>query len=201
MAVARRNAAPAPGYPPLSVIPHGVRARPCFLGRARPVPFALEQTPMNDPSLLVQALNALGLGAYVPVALALIGLASAIATVYPPAWPGAAVLHKAALLLGRAAPATPAGKGPGPGPGPSGATAAAILVCLGAAALGACSAAQEQAACAVDAAVVPATDAALSASGGAAAVAGAVDAAAVHPAVQAGCAALAAPAAVATPPG
>ncbi|MBN9507640.1 MAG: hypothetical protein J0I21_00845 [Alphaproteobacteria bacterium] len=155
---------------------------------------------MNDPSLLVQALNALGLGAYVPVALALIGLASAIATVYPPAWPGAAMLHRIALLFGRAAPATPAGRGPGAGAGAGGGTAAVVLVCLGAAALGACSPAQEQAACAVDAAVVPAADAALRTSPGAAAVAGAVDAAAVHPAVQAGCAALAAPAA-ATPPG
>jgi hypothetical protein len=161
---------------------------------------------MNDPTLLAQALTALGLGAYLPVALALIGLASAIATVYPPSWPGAAMLHKLALLFGRAAPATPAGKGSAPGPG----TAAVVGLLLAAAALGACSTAQEATACAIDAAVVPAADAALTAAGGPAAVAGAVDAASVHPAVQAACAALAAPAASpaapapapsATPPG
>jgi hypothetical protein len=144
---------------------------------------------MNDPTLLAQALNALGLGAYLPVALALIGLASAIATVYPPSWPGAAVLHKLALLFGRAAPAAPAGKRATPA-----AAIALLLGGLGAATLGACSAAQVARACEVDAAVVPAADAALAAAGGPAAAAGAVDATAVHPAVQAGCAALAAPA-------
>ena len=61
-----------------------------------------------DPATLAALMQSLGWGAYVPVALALIGLFSAIATVYPPTAPGAAVVHKLALLIGRAKPATPA---------------------------------------------------------------------------------------------
>jgi len=60
------------------------------------------------PDVLTAMLQALGWGAYVPVALALIGLFSAVSTIYPPTAPGAVVVHKLALLFGRAAPAVPA---------------------------------------------------------------------------------------------
>ena len=60
------------------------------------------------PDVLATMLQTLGYGAYVPVALALIGLFSAVSTIYPPTAPGAAGVHKLALLFGRAAPAVPA---------------------------------------------------------------------------------------------
>jgi hypothetical protein len=50
----------------------------------------------------------LGYGKIVPIVLAGVGFFSAVATVYPTEWPGAAIIHKCALLVGKAAPATPA---------------------------------------------------------------------------------------------
>lgn len=64
-----------------------------------------------DPTTLSALMTQLGWGAYVPVVLAVIGLFSAISTVYRPTWPGASVVHKIALLFGHAKPATPAGTG------------------------------------------------------------------------------------------
>jgi len=63
---------------------------------------------MQQP--IVTMMQTLGWGAYVPMVLAVIGAFSLIATVYPPTWPGAAVVHKLALLFGNAKPATPAKK-------------------------------------------------------------------------------------------
>lgn len=63
-----------------------------------------------ETTLVVQGMNALGEGAYIPVVLAVIGAASAISTVYPANWPGAVWVHKFALLVRNAAPAVPAGK-------------------------------------------------------------------------------------------
>lgn len=65
---------------------------------------------MDTISLVEAGLTALGWGAYVPVAFAVVGLFSAVSTVYPSTWPGAAVVHSIALLKGNASPATPAGK-------------------------------------------------------------------------------------------
>jgi hypothetical protein len=61
-----------------------------------------------DQTLIVQLLTSLGEGAYIPVVLTVIGAASALSTVYPSTWKGAAIVHKVALLFGRAAPAVPA---------------------------------------------------------------------------------------------
>lgn len=62
-----------------------------------------------DPSqTIADVLTSLGYGAYVPVALAVIGLFSAVAAVWPPTWRGAATIHRLALLVGHAKPATPA---------------------------------------------------------------------------------------------
>ena len=60
---------------------------------------------LPDLSML---LTAMGDAQYIPVAAGVIGLASAVATIYPPTWKGAAILHKFALLVGNAAPANPA---------------------------------------------------------------------------------------------
>jgi hypothetical protein len=60
-----------------------------------------------DPTTLAALLAQCGYGAYVPVVLAVIGLASAIATVYPPNWPGAPIVRGVAMLFGHAKPATP----------------------------------------------------------------------------------------------
>lgn len=59
------------------------------------------------------AMTSLGYGQYIAVALALVGLASTIAPIYPVNWPGAKILHWLALLKGNAAPAVPAGSPPG----------------------------------------------------------------------------------------
>lgn len=56
---------------------------------------------MNE---LVPLLAALGYTSYVPIILAVIGLFSAISTVYPHDWPYASVIHTMALLLGKATP-------------------------------------------------------------------------------------------------
>ncbi len=65
---------------------------------------------MDPVTTTVEAgLTAAGYGAYIPLALAVIGAASMIATVYPPTWPGAKILHTFALLKGNAKPAIPAG--------------------------------------------------------------------------------------------
>ena len=63
-----------------------------------------------DPTTVIigTLLTSLGLSAYVPVALAVVGLASVVSTVYPQNWRGATTIHTVALLFGRAAPATPA---------------------------------------------------------------------------------------------
>lgn len=61
-----------------------------------------------DPTI-VAVMTQLGWAQYVPVVLALIGLASAVSAVWPPTWPGAAMIHKIALLVGHARPAVPAG--------------------------------------------------------------------------------------------
>lgn len=61
-----------------------------------------------EPTLVVSILNAMGKGAYVPAVLSVIGAASAVATVYPNNWKGAAFVHKLALLIGKATPANPA---------------------------------------------------------------------------------------------
>ena len=95
-----------------------------------------------DPTTLASLLASLGYGAYVPVLLAAIGLFSAISTVYPPTWPAAAAIHKGALLLGHATPATPAGSAT-----PSPALKAVLaLLCLGALGFGAsaCTPADQQ---------------------------------------------------------
>lgn len=63
---------------------------------------------MNDQSLVIQGMESMGLGAYVPVVLSVIGLFSAISTVYPPTWPGAGFVHTIALLFGKATPVVPA---------------------------------------------------------------------------------------------
>jgi hypothetical protein len=57
-----------------------------------------------DPATLAGLLTQFGYGAYVPVVLALIGLASAISTVYPPNAPGAVIVRALALLFGHAKP-------------------------------------------------------------------------------------------------
>lgn len=49
-------------------------------------------------------LSSLGYGAYIPVVLSAVGLFSAVATVYPTNWKGAAIIHKLALLIGNAKP-------------------------------------------------------------------------------------------------
>lgn len=53
-------------------------------------------------------LTSLGYAGWVPVVLAGVGFFSAVATIYPPTWPGSATIHKLALLLGNAKPETPA---------------------------------------------------------------------------------------------
>lgn len=53
-------------------------------------------------------MTSLGYGAYIPVLFAVVGLASAIATIYPQTWPGAGVIHSIALMIGKAKPASPA---------------------------------------------------------------------------------------------
>ncbi len=64
-----------------------------------------------DPSQLISTIMlSLGYGAYVPLVLAIVGAFSTIATVYPPNWPGASLVHKGALLFNKAAPAVPAEK-------------------------------------------------------------------------------------------
>ena len=63
---------------------------------------------MDPTNLLVSITTQLGYGAYVPVLLSVVGLFSAVAAVYPPTWKGAATIHKLALLVGNAKPATPA---------------------------------------------------------------------------------------------
>jgi len=63
---------------------------------------------MLDPTTLTSFMAALGYGAYIPVALAIVGLFSAIATVYPATAPGAKIVHTIALLIGKASPAVPA---------------------------------------------------------------------------------------------
>lgn len=65
--------------------------------------------PQVTNTLVTAGLNELGAGAYIPVAFAVIGLFSAVATVYPQTWPGASIVHSIALLFGKATPATPAG--------------------------------------------------------------------------------------------
>jgi hypothetical protein len=66
---------------------------------------------MNE-TLVAQGMVALGLGAYVPLVLAVIGLASVVSTVYPQTWAGALAVHKIALLIGKASPAAPASEVP-----------------------------------------------------------------------------------------
>lgn len=61
-----------------------------------------------DPTLQ-SVLTGLGFGQYVAVIAAIIGLFSAISTIYPATWPGAKAVHWLALLKGNAAPAIPAG--------------------------------------------------------------------------------------------
>lgn len=63
---------------------------------------------MDPVSALDAGLTSLGYGAYVPVVLAVVGLFSAISTVYPATWPGSKVVHTIALLKGNAKPAVPA---------------------------------------------------------------------------------------------
>lgn len=64
---------------------------------------------MDPTAALVGFLQYMGWGVYVPVVLAGIGFFSVVAPFYPSTWPGAAVVHKLALLVGRATPAVPAG--------------------------------------------------------------------------------------------
>lgn len=59
---------------------------------------------MNPVTEIDMGLTVLGYGAYVPIVLAVVGLFSAIATVYPATWPGAGTVHKLALLVGNASP-------------------------------------------------------------------------------------------------
>jgi hypothetical protein len=73
----------------------------------------------DNINLLDQVLTATGHGNLVPlvaslatVGTSLVGAASVLATVYPPTWKGAATIHKIALLVGKAAPATPASTPP-----------------------------------------------------------------------------------------
>lgn len=61
-----------------------------------------------DQTLVTQALDSLGYGAYVPAVLSVVGAFSAVAAVYPANWKGAATIHKLALLVGNAKPAVPA---------------------------------------------------------------------------------------------
>lgn len=63
---------------------------------------------MDPVTAATTTLQALGYGAYVPIILAVVGLFSAVSTIYPATWPGAAAVHKAALLIGNAKPAVPA---------------------------------------------------------------------------------------------
>lgn len=68
-----------------------------------------------DPTTLIMAfMTQMGWGVYIPLVLAIIGLFSAISTVYPATWPGANVVHKLAGLIGNAKPAVPAGGAPAP---------------------------------------------------------------------------------------
>lgn len=60
---------------------------------------------MDPVTSLSQLLVSLGYGAFVPVLLAIIGLFSAVSTVYKPTWPGASTVHTLALLTGHAVPA------------------------------------------------------------------------------------------------
>lgn len=61
-----------------------------------------------DTDTITALLTALHLQTYVPLALALVGVASVISTVYPATAPGANFVHALALLLRNAKPATPA---------------------------------------------------------------------------------------------
>jgi hypothetical protein len=89
-----------------------------------------------DPATLTLAMDQLGWGAYVPLVLALIGLFSIISTVYPASAPGAAIVHRLALLIGNARPATAAATA-----APPAARLLPLLATLGLAlALSACSA-------------------------------------------------------------
>lgn len=63
---------------------------------------------MDPVTIVDQTLISLGYGVYVPVVLAAVGFFSAVATVYPNTWKGAGTIHKMALLLKNASPATPA---------------------------------------------------------------------------------------------
>jgi hypothetical protein len=63
---------------------------------------------MDPVTVIDTVLNSLGYGQYIVVISAVVGLASAVSSVYPPTWKGAGAVHKVALLVGNAKPATPA---------------------------------------------------------------------------------------------
>jgi hypothetical protein len=81
-----------------------------------------------DPQTLAAILASCGLGAYVPLVFALIGVASAVSVIYPPTWPGAAYVHKAALLIRNASPAVPAAPPAPPSAKPAVTALVAVLV-------------------------------------------------------------------------
>lgn len=62
--------------------------------------------------LITSLLTSLGLAAWIPVVLGIVGLASAISTIYPTTWLGASWVHKLALLVGNAKPLITVGSVP-----------------------------------------------------------------------------------------